>query len=585
MLSLRLFGDSAHQTICIGKQKERQAQIDNLSPLYSQPLSSPEEELHALSISQLVAKCHEGHISPSEIMLAYGKKAVQAHQATNCITDFMFDQALLIPAVANWSQGADADSASSNSSDSSRDRPSLLGVPVGIKDTVNIAGHDSTIGFSANAFHPSSSSSSIVRLLQDAGALIHAKTAVPAGLFGIETSSDLWGRTSNPYNPAYTCGASSGGGAALLASGGSKIEIGSDIGGSVRIPAHFCGLWSVKSSVGRFPSWGNTTSLPGLESVPIITAPMAGTLEDLEEFWKRVILAKPWLYDHTCIPLPWQPVNLREEGRRLKWGIMWDDGVIPPTPACKRALAMVVSSLRQQGHEVVDFTPPDTLNLLRIGYELLFSECGDQIRENLSPSEKLGAPVAALMDLLSLPRWLKRVLSYLTARSGDPLTATLINVMHRKSVREERALVFEREKQKATWHDKWTEQGLDFVLTVPVALPAFEHGASEKTTLMCAAYNLIFNLLDYTTGVMPITHVDKDKDALPTEFTSTPEYKSMQPVAKGAYSVYDADKMHGLPVGVQIVGRRLEEEKVLEGMKVIEEALNVQGIKFNRKKL
>lgn len=77
-----------------------------------------------------------------------------------------------------------------------------------------------------------------------------------------------------------------------------------------------------------------------------------------------------------------------------------------------------------------------------------------------------------------------------------------------------------------------------------------------------------------------MTKVDRDLDALPEDFTSTPEYKAMNSIAKTAYSVYDSSKMHGLPVGVQIVGRRMEEEKVLEGMKVAEAALKECGLEY-----
>lgn len=77
-----------------------------------------------------------------------------------------------------------------------------------------------------------------------------------------------------------------------------------------------------------------------------------------------------------------------------------------------------------------------------------------------------------------------------------------------------------------------------------------------------------------------MTFVDKHKDALPPNFASTTEYQNLNNIAKGAFSVYDADKMHGLPVGVQVIGRRLEEEKVLEGMKIVEKALKEKGIPF-----
>lgn len=86
--------------------------------------------------------------------------------------------------------------------------------------------------------------------------------------------------------------------------------------------------------------------------------------------------------------------------------------------------------------------------------------------------------------------------------------------------------------------------------------------------------------LDYPAGVLPVDFVDKDIDRLQEGFFSSAEYNSMNSVAKGAYSVYDSETMHGLPLGIQVVGRRLEEEKVLEGMKVIEAALKSQGTVF-----
>lgn len=171
-------------------------------------------------------------------------------------------------------------------------------------DTVDIVGRDTTIGFSRNVGHPAMTSSAIVRLLQDAGAIIHVKTTVPSGLLSLETVSDLFGRTTNPYDQERTSGASTGGGASLVASGGSKIEIGSDVAGSVRIPAHWCGIWSLKGSVGRFPTWGSVSSMQGLEGIQIVTAPLAASLADLDEFWKRVVMAEPWRYDHTvCVHL------------------------------------------------------------------------------------------------------------------------------------------------------------------------------------------------------------------------------------------------------------------------------------------
>ena len=112
----------------------------------------------------------------------------------------------------------------------------------------------------------------------------------------------------------------------------------------------------------------------------------------------------------------------------------------------------------------------------------------------MAPSETLNKSITSILDLLALPRFIKRILAYFS-RTSDPLSADLINIMHPKSVVEVRQLVSQREQYRAAWHKQWLESGLDFVLTVPHALPAFKHGESEKATLMSAGYTCIFSLV------------------------------------------------------------------------------------------
>lgn len=281
---LLLFDQNKWRIFSAWKDSERKDKLASLPDVYSNPLSSHENEIHSLSISQLVSRCQAGSITLFDVLMTYGKRTVYAQKAVNCISDIMFDEAL--------------DLANHRDPRNNVDRP-LLGVPVSIKDTVDIFAHDTTIGYSRNVHRPAVRSSAIVRLLQDAGALIHAKTTVPIALVSLETRSDVFGVTLNPHNPKFSPGSSTGGGAALLALGGSKIEIGTDVGGSVRIPAHFCGVYGMRSSIGRFPVWGTVSSMMGLEGIQISCSPMAGNLEDLEEFWERVVGMKPWKYDHS----------------------------------------------------------------------------------------------------------------------------------------------------------------------------------------------------------------------------------------------------------------------------------------------
>jgi Asp-tRNA(Asn)/Glu-tRNA(Gln) amidotransferase A subunit family amidase len=121
-------------------------------------------------------------------------------------------------------------------------------------------------------------------------------------LLSFESASDLWGRTVNPHVPGFSPGGSTGGEAALLALGGSRLGLGTDVAGSVRGPAHFSGIYTVKATSGRFMKAGNATSMIGQEGVPPVYSPMTRTLEDLEMFWRAVTSMKPWEYDPYVSP-------------------------------------------------------------------------------------------------------------------------------------------------------------------------------------------------------------------------------------------------------------------------------------------
>ena len=176
----------------------------------------------------------------------------------------------------------------------------LAGMPVSVKDTVGVAGYASSIGYSSPSWLvPFQKDAAIVRLLRDAGAYPFVKTNVPITLLSFESFSDVWGRTTNPYSAKHSPGGSTGGEAALLAFGGSRLGIGTDVAGSVRIPAHYSGIYTIKASTQRFPKGGNNTSVVGQEGVPAVYSPMTRTLDDLETFWRAFVGMKPWEYDHS----------------------------------------------------------------------------------------------------------------------------------------------------------------------------------------------------------------------------------------------------------------------------------------------
>ena len=204
----------------------------------------------------------------------------------------------------------------------------LAGIPVSLKDSITVGGYDTSVGYSCNTGKPYEKDGTIVRILKDAGAVPFVKTNLPTTLLSFESSNDVWGRTLNPHKPEYSPGGSTGGEGALLAFGGSRIGIGSDVAGSVRAPAHFSGCYSLRCSQGRWPKMGMNTSMPGQEGIQSVFSPMARTLDDLVYFTRNFIKMKPWNYDHTVVPLEWRD-NFETEYREKKTfriGVLRDDG-------------------------------------------------------------------------------------------------------------------------------------------------------------------------------------------------------------------------------------------------------------------
>ena len=148
-------------------------------------------------------------------------------------------------------------------------------------------------------------------------------------LLSFESDNPVWGPCLNPHVPGYSPGGSTGGEAALLAMGG-RIGIGSDVAGSVRVPAAWSGVYSLRCSTGRWPKAGVNTSMAGQEGVPSVFSPMARTLNDLTYFTRALITMQPWKYDATVHPIACRN-ELEKDARekQLRIGVMTSDGTSP----------------------------------------------------------------------------------------------------------------------------------------------------------------------------------------------------------------------------------------------------------------
>ncbi|KAL2432144.1 Amidase 1 [Exophiala dermatitidis] len=559
----------AYYTMFAIKQRQRDARFESLPETYRGPLTSQQRSILKAPIASLVEDVHNSVLSPIDIIRTYGKTATIAQQRTNCVTE------VLLPEAEAWAK---------NEKDVNLKGP-LAGIPVSLKDSIVVGGFDTSVGYSKNVFKPYPEDGIMVKLLKRAGAIPHVKTALPITLLSFESTNDLWGVCKNPHNPKYSPGGSTGGEGALLALNGSRIGIGSDVAGSVRAPAAWSGINSLRCSTGRWPKMGMNTSMPGQEGIPSVFSPMARTLDDLTYFTKSFIGMKPWEVDYTVHPIPWRQDiydSTLAKDTKLRIGLMMSDGVVRPSPAIARTLKLSADALRAQGHEIVDINVSDfpataTPALgLQIASVLLCGDGGKTFRSFFRTGESNDPGAAQINFYMALPRPIK-YLWYLWTRyvKRDPLWASLLRYFHPLSAVENWKWVAKREAFRATWFDWWEQpkQQFDFILCPANATPALPHRAMHDAVSSCG-YTFLWNLLDYSAGIVPVSKVDAELDKL------SPTFRPVNGVERGAYKLYKARDMAGLPTAVQVVGRRLTEEKVLAAMKVVEDSLREKGVVY-----
>jgi Asp-tRNA(Asn)/Glu-tRNA(Gln) amidotransferase A subunit family amidase len=555
----RVFTSGAARATVKRKRAEVASAVADAEAWLAEAGGAPMPELRAAvsrsTIDELVRLQSHGMVTALDILKCFVANAIASHRRTNCLT-FIDARAAAVAAAR-----ADEYRRAGNA------LPPLHGIPVSVKENMNLVGTDSTLGVIRHAGHPQHEDAGIIILIRQAGGIVFAKTNVPQTLMSFECSNFLFGKANNPHNLAYTCGGSSGGEAVLVADGGSGIGIGTDVGGSIRIPAHFCGVVGFKPSQWRVPVRGIRSSLPGQEAVPSVAGPIARCVADAVTMM-RVLVNGNQLVDGntTAVPFRDEVYLAAQHQKGVTFGYYVDDGFVPASPACARAVRVAVAALERAGHRCVPMQPgglgPASVELF---YQLLSADGGETI-ENFVGAEALIPQVALLVRAVHLPHWLKQVLSVLAARV-DPALGMLLAATAPRTVAQYWQL---QAKRQAVRHDvmrAMAASGVDCVLSPGLAVPAMKHDASVRAS-WGSVYTSLLNLTDSPSVAVPVTRVDRAVDEWPAG------QGCRHPVMEAAVrAMYDAQAMHGLPVGVQLYGLKFQDERVLGYAVVLENAL------------
>ncbi|KAK3627008.1 hypothetical protein LTR56_019439 [Elasticomyces elasticus] len=494
------------------------------------------KELHItedLDATNLVAQLAAGKLKSVDVVTAFCKRAAIAQQLVNCLTEIFFEDAI--------SRAKELDEQFRKTG---KPVGLLHGLPISIKDSFKVKGYDASVGVAGFCFKPATINSALVDLLLEQGAVLYCKTNVPLTMMALDSHNNVFGRTLNPANRLLTAGGSSGGEGALVAMRGSPIGIGTDVGGSIRIPAMCNGLVGVKPSHGRVPYAGQEggalagTSKLGIEST---AGPIARNVRDCEMLLRAVGEGNPWLLDPDVIPQSWDqqsPLTAQSPSQPVRVGIVRTDGHVTPLPPMQRLMCDVASAL--QAYNAVEVIEVDISSL---GPRLLKVFNG-------------------VMSIDGANTWFDHL-----ELTGEPLSPWLAGRLKRrpqKPLDEVRKLQAQKLDLQSEIQKIWKKNNLDIMV-----LPVAPHPTPKTDSWNTTNYTSALNLLDLPSGVLPVRKFH-EADAQ-GELPDGPPLNGWDKINRGIWSD-DRDVFIGSMMSVQVVAPKLMDRKLVESMAVLEKA-------------
>jgi fatty acid amide hydrolase len=512
-----------------------------------------EKPLWQYSATQLLQLIQSGEVSSQEVVESHIQRIEAVDGQLNSLAIPLFEQAREEARLADLHR------------QQHKPQGALFGLPMSIKEQFHVQGTDVTMGLKRHQGKPSPQDGPMVRQLRQAGAIVLGKTNVMQLLFGYETDNPVYGRSLNPFDPERTPGGSSGGEAALIAAGGSPLGLGADLGGSIRIPAHFCGIHGFKTTNWRFTISDTPGHLLGAGQTVIIPTigPMARHVDDLRLCLEVMAQPLPQLPSDLHPPMRWKsgdPKALSE----LRIGWIEDDGFFPASPALRRVVREGAQALKDRGLQVRPFVIPQPKRAIQMFYRALMMDGGAALRESVG-NEKVIKSLRMLLLGAKAPGFARWLFEQAARLQGNHRFADTVKNLRKGSAREYFQLVWEIFAYRNLFLQKMKESEVDILLCPPFALPAPRHGTSDDVA-HAASYAQLFNLLGMPAGVLAASRVREGEES-----DRPASRDSMEQAA-----ARNEEGSAGLPVGLQVVGRHWQEQQVLLVMKALEEHFEQQ---------
>ncbi|NXP03619.1 FAAH1 hydrolase, partial [Thinocorus orbignyianus] len=511
----------------------------------------------SLPLLELTGKLREGSLSPKTVLYTYLEKALEVTQQTNCLRHF-------IPECEEQLQELQRQ----------EDKGLLYGIPVSIKDHIGHKGHLLTCGLVQCLGTVAEEDSVLVKVFKKQGAIPFAMTNVPQSLFSYDCSNPIFGQTLNPLNHQKSPGGSSGGEGALIAGGGSILGLGSDIGGSIRLPSSFCGLCGLKPTAERLSvchtRWLNVDTCSHPSPVPCALGPMARDVDSLALCMKALLCQEMFQLDPTVPPIPFDE-DVYSSSAPLRVGYYDTDGYFPLPPCMRRALQETREALQAAGHQLVPFSPPRIHYVMTELFLKTFFADGGRAWLDVFRGDTVDPSLKPQVNNCKMPRLAKKLLALILKplvsawpqAQSRVVSARIVAMLSTcRSVKEMWNHHHEIQVYRTEFITQWRELQLDVVLC-PVLGPAFNTGYPGKL-LAAISSTMLYNVLNFPAGVVPVstvTEADEEELKLYQGCCDDPWDRTLKQAVAGAV---------GLPVAVQCVALPWQEELCLRFMKEVE---------------